>query len=215
MTPAESMAFLAGEGFPVTDTQAVTSEQEAIDAARAIGFPVVLKMNSPDVTHKSDVGGVILNIAGEEGVREAYRTIREAAVRIGATDGGALVAAMAPPGQEIIIGVTKDLQFGHAVMFGLGGIMVEVMKDVSFRIVPLTGKDAGEMVAEIRGTRVLEGIRGKKPSDVQAVRDLLLRISDLVARHPEIEEMDLNPVIVHEKGLTVADSRVVVSGTRR
>jgi acetyl-CoA synthetase (ADP-forming) len=122
---------------------------------------------------------------------------------------------MAPPGQEIIIGVTKDLQFGHAVMFGLGGIMVEVMKDVSFRIVPLTGKDAGEMVAEIRGTRVLEGIRGKKPSDVQAVRDLLLRISDLVARHPEIEEMDLNPVIVHEKGLTVADSRVVVSGTRR
>ena len=214
MTPAESMAFLAGNGFPVTDARAVTSEQEAIDAARLIGFPVVLKMNSPDVTHKSDVGGVILNIAGEEGVREAYRSIREAAGRIGATDGGALVAAMAPPGQEIIIGVTRDLQFGHAVMFGLGGIMVEVMKDVSFRIVPLTGKDAAEMVAEIRGARVLEGIRGKKPSDVQAVCDLLLRVSDLVARHPGIEEMDLNPVIVHEKGLTVADSRVVVSGTQ-
>ena len=214
MTPAESMAFLAGNGFPVTDARAVTSEQEAIDAARLIGFPVVLKMNSPDVTHKSDVGGVILNIADEEGVREAYRSIREAAGRIGATDGGALVAAMAPPGQEIIIGVTRDLQFGHAVMFGLGGIMVEVMKDVSFRIVPLTGKDAAEMVAEIRGARVLEGIRGKKPSDVQAVCDLLLRVSDLVARHPGIEEMDLNPVIVHEKGLTVADSRVVVSGTQ-
>jgi len=215
MTPAESMAFLAGNGFPVTDAQAVTSEQEAIGAARRIGFPVVLKMNSPDVTHKSDVGGVILNIAGEEGVREAYRSIREAAGRIGATDGGALVAAMAPPGQEIIIGVTRDLQFGHAVMFGLGGIMVEVMKDVSFRIVPLTGKDAAEMVAEIRGARVLEGIRGRKPSDVQAVCDLLLRVSDLVARHPGIEEMDLNPVIVHETGLTVADSRVVVSGTER
>ena len=215
MTPAESMAFLAGNGFPVTDARAVTSEQEAIDAARLIGFPVVLKMNSPDVTHKSDVGGVILNIADEEGVREAYRSIREAAGRIGATDGGALVAAMAPPGQEIIIGVTRDLQFGHAVMFGLGGIMVEVMKDVSFRIVPLTGKDAAEMVAEIRGARVLEGIRGKKPSDVQAVCDLLLRVSDLVARHPGIEEMDLNPVIVHEKGLTVADSRVVVSGTQK
>ena len=214
MTPAESMAFLAGNGFPVTDARAVTSEQEAIDAARLIGFPVVLKMNSPDVTHKSDVGGVILNIAGEEGVREAYRSIREAAGRIGATDGGALVAAMAPPGQEIIIGVTRDLQFGHAVMFGLGGIMVEVMKDVSFRIVPLTGKDAAEMVAEIRGARVLQGIRGRKPSDVQAVCDLLLRVSDLVARHPGIEEMDLNPVIVHEKGLTVADSRVVVSGTQ-
>ena len=215
MTPAESMALLAGNGFPVTDAQAVTSEQEAIDAARRIGFPVVLKMNSPDVTHKSDVGGVILNIVGEEGVREAYRRIREAAGRIGATDGGALVAAMAPPGQEIIIGVTRDLQFGHAVMFGLGGIMVEVMKDVSFRIVPLTGKDAAEMVAEIRGARVLQGIRGKKPSDVQAVCDLLLRVSDLVARNPGIEEMDLNPVFVHEKGLTVADSRVVVSDTER
>jgi acyl-CoA synthetase (NDP forming) len=215
MTPAESMAFLAGEGFPVTDGRAVTNEREAIDAARAIGFPVVLKMNSPDVTHKSDVGGVILNIAGEEGVREAYRSIREAAGRIGATDGGALVAAMAPPGQEVIIGVTRDLQFGHAVMFGLGGIMVEMMKDVSFRIVPLTGKDAAEMVAEIRGARVLQGIRGRKPSDVQAVCELLLRVSDLVARHPGIEEMDLNPVIVHETGLTVADSRVVASGTKR
>jgi acyl-CoA synthetase (NDP forming) len=215
MTPAESMAFLAENGFPMTDAQAVTSEREAIDAARRIGFPVVLKMNSPDVTHKSDVGGVILNIAGEEGVQEAYRSIREAAGRIGVTDGGALVAAMAPPGQEIIIGVTKDLQFGHAVMFGLGGIMVEVMKDVSFRIVPLTGKDAAEMVAEIRGARVLEGIRGRRPSDVRAICDLLLRVSDLVARHPGIEEMDLNPVIVHETGLTVADSRVVVSGTER
>src|SRR4030042_1090216 len=114
--PAESMAFLAGNGFPVTDARAVTSEQEAIDAARLIGFPVVLKMNSPDVTHKSDVGGVILNIAGEEGVREAYRSIREAAGRIGATDGGALVAARAPPGQAILIGVTRDLQFGHGAM---------------------------------------------------------------------------------------------------
>ena len=215
MTPAESMAFLAENGFPVTAARAVKSEQEAIDAARTIGFPVVMKMNSPDVTHKSDVGGVILNIDGEEGVREAYRSIREAAGRIGATDGGALVAAMAPPGQEIIIGVTRDLQFGHAVMFGLGGIMVEAMKDVSFRIVPLTGKDAAEMVAEIRGARVLQGIRGGKPSDVQALCDLLLRVSDLVARHPGIEEMDLNPVIVHETGLTVADSRVAVSGIKR
>lgn len=212
MTPAESMAFLAGNGFPVTDARAVKSEREAIDAARSIGFPVALKMNSPDVTHKSDVGGVILNIAGEEGVREAYRSIREAAGKVGAADGGVLVAAMAPPGQEIIIGVTKDLQFGHAVMFGLGGIMVEAMKDVSFRIVPLSGKDAAEMIAGIRGARILEGIRGRKPADVSAVRDLLLRVSDFVMRHPEIEEMDLNPVIVHETGLTVADSRVMLSG---
>ena len=215
MTPAESMAFLAGNGFPVTPARPAGSEEEAVDAARRIGFPVALKMNSPDVTHKSDVGGVILHVAGEEGVREAYRRIRDAAGKIGARDCGALVAAMAAPGQEIIIGVTKDLQFGHAVMFGLGGIMVEVMKDVSFRIVPLREKDAAEMIAEIRGARVLEGLRGRKPADVAAVCGLLLRVSDLVTRHPEIEEMDLNPVIVHEKGLTVADSRVVVAGGGR
>ena len=212
MTPAESMAFVAGNGFPVTSMLPAGSEQEAVAAAGRIGFPVAVKMNSPDVTHKSDVGGVILNIADEEGVRNAYRRIGEAARKIGARDGGAVVSAMAAPGQEIIVGVTKDIQFGHAVLFGLGGIMVEVMKDVSLRIVPLTGKDAEEMVSEIRGARVLGGLRGKPPADVTAIRDLLLKVSELVSRHPEIEEMDLNPVIVHEKGLIVADSRVVIEG---
>src|SRR3990170_9102415 len=121
MTPAESMAFLAGNGFPVTPALPAGSEEEAVDAARRIGFPVAVKMNSPDVTHKSDVGGGILHVPGEEGVREAYRRIRDAAVRIGARDGGALVAAMAAPGQEIIIGVTKDLQFGPASSKASGG----------------------------------------------------------------------------------------------
>jgi acyl-CoA synthetase (NDP forming) len=215
MTPAESMAFLAGNGFPVTPARPAGSEQEAVAAARSLGFPVAVKMNSPDVTHKTDVGGVVLDVHGEEGVRKAYRLITEAGGRIGARDGGVLVAAMAAPGQEVIIGVTKDLQFGHAVMFGLGGIMVEVMKDVSFRIVPLSGKDAAEMISEIRGARALEGVRGRKPADVAAVRHLLVRVSDLVARHPGIEEMDLNPVIVHEKGLVVADARVVLAEKMR
>jgi acyl-CoA synthetase (NDP forming) len=215
MTPAESMAFLAGDGFPVTPARPAGSEQEAVAAARGLGFPVAVKMNSPDVTHKTDVGGVVLDVHDEEGVRKAYRLIAEAAGRIGARDGGVLVAAMAAPGQEVIIGVTKDLQFGHAVMFGLGGIMVEVMKDVSFRIVPLSGKDAAEMISEIRGARALKGVRGRKPADVAAVRDLLVRVSDLVARLPGIEEMDLNPVIVHEKGLVVADARVVLAEEMR
>jgi acyl-CoA synthetase (NDP forming) len=214
MTPAESMAFLAGNGFPVTPAHPAGSEQEAVAAARRIGFPVTVKMNSPDVTHKTDVGGVILDVPDEEGVRKAYRLIAEAAGRIGARGGGVLVAAMAAPGQEVIIGVMKDLQFGHAVMFGLGGIMVEVMKDVSFRIVPLSGKDAAEMTSEIRGARALEGVRGRKPIDVAAVRGLLVRVSELVSRHPGIEEMDLNPVIVHEKGLIVADARVVLAEKR-
>jgi acetate---CoA ligase (ADP-forming) len=211
MTPAESMAFFDGNGFPVTTSLPAGSAQEAVAAARRIGFPVAVKMNSPDVTHKSDVGGVVLNIADEEGVRNAYRLIGEAARKIGAREGGALVSAMAPPGQEIIVGVTKDIQFGHAVLFGLGGIMVEVMKDVSLRIVPLTGKDAEEMVSEIRGASILGGLRGRKAADVAAIRDLLLRVSELVARHPGIEEIDLNAVIVYEKGLVVADSRVVVA----
>ena len=215
MTPAESMAFLAGNGFPVTPARPAGSEQEAVAAARGLGFPVAVKMNSPDVTHKTDVGGVVLDVHDEEGVRKAYRLIAEAAGKIGARDGGVLVAAMAAPGQEVIIGVTKDLQFGHAVMFGLGGIMVEVMKDVSFRIVPLSGKDAAEMISEIRGARALKGVRGRKPADVAAVRDLLVRVSDLVARLPGIEEMDLNPVIVHEKGLVVADARVVLAEEMR
>ena len=215
MTPAESMAFLAGHGFPVTPAHPAESEQEAVAAARNVGFPVAVKMNSPDVTHKSDVGGVILGVTDEEGVRKAYRLIAEAGGRIGARDGGVLVAAMAAPGREVIIGVTKDLQFGHAVMFGLGGIMVEVMKDVSFRIVPLSGQDAAEMTSEIRGARAMEGVRGSKPDDVAAVRDLLVRVSDLVSRFPGIEEMDLNPVIVHEKGLVVADARVVLSEENR
>ncbi len=212
LTPADSMSFLAAGGFPVTAFRVAGSEKEAVDAARRIGFPVALKMNSADVTHKTDVGGVILSVRDEEGVRDAYRRIGAAAAAAGARDGGVLVAAMASSGQEVIVGVTKDLQFGHAVMFGLGGIMVEVMKDVSFRIVPLSEHDASDMIAGIRGARVLEGLRGRKPADVAAVRDLLLRVSDFVFRHPEIEEMDLNPVIVHEMGLTIADSRVILAG---
>jgi acyl-CoA synthetase (NDP forming) len=118
---------------------------------------------------------------------------------------------MAAPGREVIVGVTRDLQFGHAVMFGLGGTLVEVLRDVSFRIVPFSAKDAGEMIGETRGARVLEGVRGAKPADLAELARFLARVSDLVARHPEIDEMDLNPVIVHERGLTVVDARVALS----
>ena len=131
---------------------------------------------------------------------------------MGATRGGVLVSAMAPPGQEVVVGVTRDRQFGHAVMFGLGGVLVEVLGDVAFRIVPLTEKDAAEMTAEIRGARVLKGARGGKPADVAALRQLLVQVSDLVVKHPEIAEMDLNPVIVYEKGLLIVDARIVQAG---
>jgi acyl-CoA synthetase (NDP forming) len=212
MSPADSMALLADAGFPVTPFHRAGGEEEAVAAARSVGFPVAVKMNSPDVTHKSDAGGVILGVRDEAGVRAAFRAIRDAERRAGVRAGGAMVCAMAPPGHEVIVGVTRDLQFGHAVMFGLGGVFVEAMKDVSFRVAPLTERDAAEMIDEIRGRRVLSGLRGKPPADLPALRALLLRVSEFLSAHPEVEEMDLNPVIVHAKGLSVADARVVRAG---
>ena len=211
ISPADSMQFLARAGFPLTRFRRAGSEEEAVAAARGIGFPVAVKMNSPDVTHKSDAGGVFLNVADDTGVRQAFRAIRDAEGRLGARPGGALVCAMAPAGQEVIVGVTRDPQFGHAVMFGLGGIFVEVMKDVSFRVAPLSERDAAEMVSEIRGYRALTGLRGKPPADLGALRALLLQVSAFLGSHPQIEEMDLNPVIVHGRGLSIADARVVLN----
>lgn len=211
LSPADSIAFLAREGIRVVPSRQAETEEIAASAAGEIGYPVVVKMNSPDVTHKSDVGGVILNVKDEAGVRKAFRDLAGIAQRLGARPGGVLVSAMAPPGHEIIVGVTRDLQFGHAVMFGIGGVLVEILRDVSFRIVPFSEKDAAEMIEETRGAKLLEGVRGSRPADVAALRELLVEISGFVARHREIEEMDLNPVIVHENGLTVVDARVVLS----
>ncbi len=209
LSPAASMELLARNGFPMVSFRHAETLEEAVSAGREIGFPVAVKINSFEVTHKSDVGGVILNVTDEAGVRKAFQTIGEITKRIGARDGGALVSAMAPRGLEVVVGVTRDAQFGHAVMFGLGGVLVEVLGDVAFRVVPLTERDAAEMIAEIRGAQVLNGVRGGKPVDLTALRQLLVRVSDLVVKHPEIGEMDLNPVIVYEKGLRVVDARVI------
>jgi acyl-CoA synthetase (NDP forming) len=205
---ADSLEFLAQAAIPVTAFAQAGSEEEAVQAARRIGFPVAVKINSPDVTHKTDVGGVLLGVADEDGVREAFRKLREIEQARGFRAGGALVCAMAPRGQEVIVGVTRDPQFGHAVMFGMGGVLVEILKDVSFRIVPLSERDAAEMIAEVRGARALAGVRGGKPADVAALQDLLLRVSRLIEKHPDIEEMDLNPVFVYGHGVLVADARV-------
>ncbi len=209
LLPAESMELLARNGFPVVASRQSGTVEEAVTAAREIGFPVAVKLNSRDVTHKSDVGGVILNVTDEAGVRKAFQILGETAARMGARDGGVLVSAMAPPGLEVVVGATRDLQFGHAVMFGLGGVLVEVLGDIAFRTVPLTERDAGEMIAEIRAARVLRGFRGSKPADVAALRQLIVQVSDLVVKHPEIGELDLNPVIVYERGLRIVDARVV------
>jgi acyl-CoA synthetase (NDP forming) len=207
--PGDSMAWLGRNSFPVVAFRTAGTAEEAVAAAREIGFPVAVKINSVDVTHKSDVGGVILDLADEAGVRKAFDTICQITSRIGASDGGALVSAMAPAGQEVVVGLTRDPQFGPVVMFGLGGLLVEILGDVAFRIVPLGDKDAAEMIAEIRGARILQGVRGAKPADVAALRQLLVQVSDLATRQPEIAEMDLNPVIVYENGLLIVDARIV------
>ncbi|HMA17604.1 MAG TPA: acetate--CoA ligase family protein, partial [Thermoanaerobaculia bacterium] len=211
LSPADSIAFLTRAGVRVVTSRQAETEDAAAAAAEEIGYPVAVKMNSVDVTHKSDVGGVLLNVKDEAGVRKAFRDLAGKVQRLGARSGGVLLSAMAAPGHEIIVGVTRDLQFGHAVMFGMGGTLVEILRDVSFRIVPFSETDAAEMIGETRGAKLLEGVRGGRPADVAALRRLLVEISDLVARNREIDEMDLNPVIVHEKGVTVVDARVVLS----
>jgi len=211
LSPADSIAFLAHQAIPVVPSRQASTGEEAVAAASEIGYPVAVKMNSPDVTHKSDVGGVILNVKDEAGVRKSFRDLASIAQRLGARPGGVLVSVMAAPGHEVIVGVTRDLQFGHAVMFGMGGTLVEVFRDISFRMVPFSEKDAAEMIAETRGAKLLQGVRGGRPADLASLARLLVQISDLVAKHPEIEEMDLNPVIVHEKDLTVVDARVALT----
>lgn len=214
LTPAGSMAFLKQAALPVTPFAAATNEDEAVAAARDIGFPVAVKINSPDVTHKTDVGGVVLNVSDEAGVRAAFRRLAAVETAAGFRAGGALVCGMAAAGVEVIIGVTRDLQFGHAVMFGMGGTMVEVLKDVSFRIVPFSELDAAEMIGEVRGARILDGVRGAKPADVAALKKLLVQVSELVTRNPEIEELDLNPIFVSPRGAQIADARIVLASAR-
>ena len=189
-----------------------TSEAAAVAAARELGFPVVLKIVSPDILHKSDAGGVKVRLADAAAVSAAYREMMAAvAARVpGARVQGVLVAPSAPEGLECIVGMTRDPQFGPALMFGLGGIFVELLKDVSFRVLPVTRSDAEEMVREIRGWPLLQGLRGSGPRDVAAVVEFLVRTAELVERNPEIREIDVNPLRVYERGALALDARVIL-----
>jgi len=212
LTEVESKQLLRSAGLNVTDARLATSADEAAQAAAEIGFPVVLKVVSGDIAHKSDVGGVMLGLADEAAVRagfaEMQRTVAERAP--GATVDGVSVQPMARPGTEVIVGMTTDPQFGPVLMFGLGGIMVEVLRDVAFRIVPLEPRDAQQMVREIKGFPVLEGVRGQAPCDLAALERMLLEISTFAEAHPEIAELDLNPVLAYPDGALAVDARVVL-----
>ena len=193
-------------------TELATSRGAALSISQQLGFPVVLKVVSPDVVHKSDAGGVKLNLRTAKQVGKAYDDILEAIKKQypEAKIQGISVQKMARPGVEVIIGMSKDAQFGPVLMFGLGGILVEILKDVSFRIVPLVKRDAREMIREIKGYPVLEGYRGQEPVDVANLEELILKISSFVEQHPKVEELDLNPVIAYSDGAVAVDARVVL-----
>jgi acyl-CoA synthetase (NDP forming)/RimJ/RimL family protein N-acetyltransferase len=204
----ESKEILEGIGVATTGYLVARSEDEALAICEKIGFPVVMKIVSPDVVHKTDAGGVKLNIASTEEARRAYRDILET-FKYQHIEGVA-VQRMARSGIEAIIGVTRDPSFGPLIMFGLGGVFVEVLRDVSFRILPITEKDAAEMINDIRGSDILKGYRGQAV-DLESLKKLLLKISRLVVENPEIQELDLNPLFLYRDGYVTVDARMFVS----
>jgi len=212
LTEIESKQVLEEAGVPTATARLAKTAEEAVNAAKKFGYPAVLKVVSPDVTHKSDVGGVRLGLDSPEAVTAAFAEIVEAVKKRqpDARIEGVAVQKMARPGIEVIVGMSKDPQFGPVLMFGLGGILVEVLKDVAFRIVPLEPRDARQMVREIKGFPVLQGFRGQEPADLEALEKLLLKVSAFVEAHPEIEELDLNPVFAYKDGAIAVDARIVV-----
>lgn len=210
LTEHETKKFLARYGIPVTKEQIAASADEALAIALQIGTPVAMKISSPDIPHKSDVGGVVLNVKREY-VRTIYNKmmarIKKAAPN--ANIEGILVQQMSPPGHETIVGLKKDAQFGHALMFGLGGIFVEIYKDVSFRVAPIEREDALDMISEIKGYPILKGIRGSKPADIGAIVSVLVSVSNM-AEKEDIIELDINPLFVSESGAIAVDARAMV-----
>ena len=211
----EGYEVLAAYGFPTPKNILVTSEEQCIRAANEIGYPVVLKIASPDIIHKSDAGGVKVGLNNNDEVQRAFRSIIENArkYRTDAKIQGILVQAMVRSGKEIILGSKKDPLFGSLIMFGLGGIYVEVLKDVIFRLAPVGQEEAKRMVESIKTVKLLKGVRGEKPSDLQSIIDNLQRLSQLVTEFPEIEEFDMNPLLVFEegKGACAVDVRMTLS----
>lgn len=213
LTEVEAKQLLAQAGIPVVEARLATTRDEAVALAEELGLPVALKVVSPQITHKTDVGGVKLDLSTPEGVGAAFDAIVEAArtAEPDATIEGVSVQRMAEPGVEVIVGMTMDPQFGPVLMFGLGGVFVEVLKDVAFRVVPITGRDAPQMVHEIQGFPLLQGHRGQEPADIEALERLLLQVSQFVEEHPEVTELDLNPVFASPAGAVAVDARIVLS----
>ncbi|MEM3383087.1 MAG: acetate--CoA ligase family protein [Nitrososphaerales archaeon] len=209
----EAMVMLSIMGISMPSFCLANSIEEAQEIAEALGYPVALKIVSPDIIHKSDVGGVKLNLLNKDQVSENFKEIqknvREKAPK--ARIFGIMVQKMVPSATEVVIGALRDKQFGPVIMFGLGGIFIEIIKDVSFRIAPLNKDDALEMIKEIKGYPLLLGYRGSPKLDINAVADTIVKISELMMKVDEIDQLDLNPILVYTSGLMVVDARVILS----
>jgi len=212
LTEVESKELLKKAGIPIVEAKLARSKKEAVSLSKEMGFPVVLKISSPNVIHKSDSGGVKLGLANATQVGKAYNKIISSIKKTypKAEIQGVSVQPMAPPGVEVIVGMSKDPQFGPVLMFGLGGILVEVLKDVSFRIVPVTERDAREMIREIKGYPILEGYRGQKPASIPALEKLIVKVSQFVEKNPQIKELDLNPIFAYPDKAVAVDARIIL-----
>jgi acyl-CoA synthetase (NDP forming) len=212
LTEIEAKELLKGAGINVVETKLATSKEKAVAISQKLGFPVALKIASADVVHKSDAGGVKLGLKTAAQVGKAYdeimKSIKKAFPK--AKIEGVSVQTMARPGVEVIIGMSKDAQFGPVLMFGLGGVLVEILKDVSFRIVPLEKRDAKEMIRDIKGFPLLQGYRGSEPVDIENLEKLLLKVSEFVEKTPDIKELDLNPIFAYKDGAVAVDARVIL-----
>jgi acetyl coenzyme A synthetase (ADP forming)-like protein len=211
----EAWTVLDAYGFTIPKSRLAKTPEEAVEIAEEIGYPVVIKVASPDILHKTDVGGVRVNLGSADDVRDAFDLIMYRAGRYmpDARIWGCQVQQMVPGGREVLLGMSRDPQFGPLVAFGLGGIYVEALKDVAFRVAPFSRQEADEMIREIRSYRLLEGVRGEPPADHEAMVDALLRISQLVTDFPEIVELDINPLMVFEegRGAMAIDMRLVLA----
>ena len=209
----ESQQICKLHHIPIPVSHVVQNVDEAVTKGKMIGFPVVLKIISPQILHKSDVGGVVLGIADETALKKAYlKLISDVHTNNPKAEVlGVLIEKMMPSSTEVIVGGIRDSQFGPSVMFGMGGIFTEVYKDVAFRVAPVDKIDALNLIHELRGSKILEGIRGQPPADMDALVDVLIDVSSLMLQHSAISQLDLNPVIAYPDGAVAVDTRIVLA----
>ncbi len=208
----EAKTICAEYDISINKFNLAKTAKEASTQAEKIGFPIVLKIVSQDIIHKSDAGGVLVNLKTPTDVETGFKKIMENAkkYKADARIAGILVQEMAPQGTEVIVGAIKDPQFGQTVMFGLGGIFVELLKDVNFRVAPLTMQDAKDMITNLKAFPLLNGYRGSKPADIEALATIICNVSRLIMDYPEIKELDLNPVMAYPIGAKTVDARIIL-----